>query len=210
MGVLRSGILGQIRGKVAGVVGGQWKDKNYLREYVKPANPNTAAQQAQRGKFALAVEFSKPLVGQVFNVYSDRFQKSMSGFNFFIKSNIAEFVDPVSFTDIAITEGKLFTPSISSLTLDAGSNEVTIKTSVSLGSNGATDDGVFGIAHNQSTGRWGFAEAEITRNQGSSGLIFPLVMSVGHTVVCYAWGIQRIGSSISSISDSSASEDAAE
>ena len=44
MGIIQSGILSPVSGKVAGVVGGKWKDKAYLRAWVKPANPNSAAR----------------------------------------------------------------------------------------------------------------------------------------------------------------------
>ena len=44
MAKIKAGILSKVSGKVAGVVGGTWKGTNYLRELVKPANPNTPLQ----------------------------------------------------------------------------------------------------------------------------------------------------------------------
>src|SRR5690606_2396552 len=101
MGKIRSGILSRVSGKVAGVVGGNWKNVAYLREYVVPANPNTAAQAAQRAKFSACVAFAKPLVGPIFQAYTDKFQKNMSGYNAFIKSNISLFPAP-TWTQIKI------------------------------------------------------------------------------------------------------------
>lgn len=42
------------------------------REYVKPANPNTQAQQKQRTKFSYAVEVAKQMVPETVNDGWDR------------------------------------------------------------------------------------------------------------------------------------------
>lgn len=107
MAKIRSGILGNTRGKVAGVVASQWKDVNYLREYTKPANPRTDAQIVQRTKMSDAVSFCKPLVGPIFNNFTDKFQKSMSGFNAFISQNIILFTPTVDLLAVEVTTGKL-------------------------------------------------------------------------------------------------------
>lgn len=91
MAIIKAGILSKVSGKVAGVVGSTWKGKNYLRELVKPANPNTALQQAQRGKMGACVKVARTLVGDVFKPYLDKFLKEMSGYNWFVKNNIAKF-----------------------------------------------------------------------------------------------------------------------
>jgi len=202
MAKLRSGILGQIRGKVAGVVGGQWKDKNYVREYVKPANPNTAGQQAQRSKFALAVTFAKQLVGPIFNVYVDKFQKSMSGFNFFIKCNIAEFVAPINYEAISLTSGKLFEARITAISASSADNLVTIETSVSLGSNGAVDDQVYLACYNQTSGRWGFADATYNRGDGSTPHTVALVIQPSDPIQAYAISSQLVSGVLASVGNS--------
>lgn len=88
MAKIRAGILSKVSGKVAGVVGGTWKGTNYLRELVKPANPNTPLQQAQRGKMAFVVRAARQLIGDVLNPYLNKFCKEMSGYNWFCKENI--------------------------------------------------------------------------------------------------------------------------
>lgn len=88
MAKIKAGILSKVSGKVAGVVGGTWKGTNYLRELVKPANPNTPLQQAQRGKMAFVVAVARLLVGDVLNPYLNKFCKTMSGYNWFCKENI--------------------------------------------------------------------------------------------------------------------------
>jgi len=91
MAKIKAGILSKVSGKVAGVVGGTWKGTNYLRELVKPANPNTTLQQAQRSKMRACVRCARTLTGDVFKPYLDKFLKNMSGYNFFVKNNIAKF-----------------------------------------------------------------------------------------------------------------------
>lgn len=164
MARLRSGILGNVRGKVSGVVGGQWKDINYIREYVKPANPNTVSQQAQRGKMIDCVAFCKPLVGPVFNAYTDKFQKSMSGFNRFIKDNVAEFDDDVDYSALTITSGTLFSNPITAAGYNNGTGACVITWDEDLGNNGALTDKVFGIVYDTDTGLWAFATEEETRD----------------------------------------------
>ena len=53
MGKIKQGILGAVSGKVGGVVGSSWKGIAYLKVLpASVANPNTAAQQTQRGAFS--------------------------------------------------------------------------------------------------------------------------------------------------------------
>ena len=171
MGIIQTGILGSVSGKVAGVVGGRWKDKAYLRAYTIPANPNTAAQQTQRTKFSDTVEFAKPLVGQIFNAYTDKFQKAMSGFNFFIKRNIAVFDGSPDLSLVKIAEGPLSPVNPSLAELDG--TEVTISYASSLGNNGLETDAVFAIVYNDVSGVFSFAAAEVARS------VHSIVVDVG-------------------------------
>lgn len=64
MGTIKQGILGGFSGKVGNVVGGSWKGISYMRslpQHVK--NPRTAGQVSQRSKFALTLNFLKPVTG---------------------------------------------------------------------------------------------------------------------------------------------------
>lgn len=165
--ILTNGILGQGRGKVGGVVGGTWKGINYVRALVKPANPNTAAQQTQRGKMSDCVEFCKPIVGAIFNAYTDKFQKGMSGFNRFVKDNVGEFDGDIDYPALVMAVGPLFIPAISSVTADSATNNITVAFSTAVGNNGSATDQVFAIAFNVNTGLWGFAAAEVDRSTGT-------------------------------------------
>lgn len=60
MGTIKQGILGDLSGKVGNVVGYHRNGKNHVRVRAeKMKNPRTKEQQAQRGKFTVALAFLK-------------------------------------------------------------------------------------------------------------------------------------------------------
>ena len=62
MGTIKQGILGGFSGKVGTVIGGSWKGISYMRSQAQSVkNPRTDGQLSQRSKFALALDFLKPL-----------------------------------------------------------------------------------------------------------------------------------------------------
>ena len=201
MAKIRSGILGNIRGKVSGVVGGQWKDINYLREYVKPANPNTTHQQTQRTKMSDELAFCKPLVGPIFNAYTDKFQKSMSGFNRFIKSNIAEFDGSPDYSLIVLSEGSLFPISTFAATYNAGDGEMVATWVKDLGNNGAITDATYTVAYDSSTGLWYYGATEITRNTETSSITLPTGLTPAN-INAYILAARKSGDIVTLISDS--------
>jgi hypothetical protein len=201
MGVIQSGILSKVSGKVAGVVGGSWKDKAYLRSYVIPANPNTAAQQTQRTKMSDAVNFCKTLVGPVFNAYTDPFQKKMSGFNFFVKRNIDEFDGSPTWANIKITEGKLFGVGTSAATYNIGSGLITITYYPDTGNNGSASDKIYACAYYTSEGYWYFPAAETIRSGGTITMQAGTSM-VGINFETWIWAIKKAGTVVELISDS--------
>lgn len=96
MAKIKSGILSKVQGKVAGVVGATWKGQNYLRELVKPGNPNTPGQQLQRSKMSVAVKASRTFLAPVLSPFVGKFVKNMSAYNWFVKQNIADSASPSS------------------------------------------------------------------------------------------------------------------
>lgn len=88
-GVITQGILGGFSGKVGPVVGGKWKDIDYMRAYVVPANPDSPGQQAVRAKFAALVSLARQILSSVLQPFWDPFLSNMSGFNYFISQNYA-------------------------------------------------------------------------------------------------------------------------
>lgn len=197
MGKIRSGILSRVSGKVAGVVGGNWKNVAYLREYVVPANPNTTAQQAQRSKFSACVAYAKTLVGPVFQTYTDKFQKNMSGYNAFIKANIALF-PLVNFNLLKVTEGPLAPPGDRGTSRDNFTVTLTWDPTI-IGTNGSAADKVFGYARNPVTGQVFFPAEPVARSVGELDITVDHDSSEYQT---YAWAAKYNGDILASISNS--------
>lgn len=113
MAKLRSGILGGISGKVGNVVGGRWRGIDYIR--TKPAqvkNPNTEAQQNQRMRFKLVIQFLKkikPLVNIGFHKRGKNQTPQNAAMAYNLKHAIAgEFPDlELDPAQIVFSEGSL-------------------------------------------------------------------------------------------------------
>ena len=175
MSKLQTGILGGPKGKVGGVVGFRWKDTDCIRGYAIPANPNTTAQQTQRNLMKSCVAFAKLLVGQVFNTYTDKFIRSMSGFNYFVKSNITLFDGSTDYTAIKVSEGQLYPPA--SVAAALGATDVTVTFGADLGNNGSATDMVYAVCYDASSGIMYFPPAEVARSVGSIVITVPGTLS---------------------------------
>lgn len=129
MGKIKQGILGGFSGKVAGVVGSSWKGIAVIKS--KPlsvANPKTAAQVAQREKMSNATAFAKQCLTEVIKPLWDRFASKMSGYNSFVKENIALFATsmPSTAADLVISNGKMGSTPLDTISATAAGTSVTI------------------------------------------------------------------------------------
>ena len=204
MAVLRGGLLGNSSGKVAGIVTGQWKDKNYARAYVVPSNPNTAAQQAKRTRFKLCALFGMSIVGNILQPYMDTFLRSMSGFNWFIKTNIALFVGTITYSNIIVTKGSLFAAAVGSLTSGAGVIHAAF--SAALGSNGLASDKVYACLYHHTTGRMFFASAEVLRSAATIDIPFTAGLTGAFTVYIITARRNTVSLVVTAVSQSSAAD----
>jgi len=202
MAKIPQGILGGLSGTVGNVVGGAWKGLNYIR--TKPlsvANPNTAAQQAQRSKFASCVAVARLLLADLINTYWDPFSRYMSGYNAFIKANISVFDE----TGLATPSG--FKASMGSLTglelsledCNIGGTMLDIAHSVNTGQGDAlATDKVAAGYHDTTDDIWGFialdGDRSNTENLGSCPC------AVGNSVDVWAFAYRQ---DLSKVSDSS-------
>lgn len=151
MGVIKRGILGGFSGKVAGIVGTSWKGIAVIKSMpLSVANPNTAAQQTQRGKFAHAVAFTLLLLTQIVKPMNDRFAIKESGYNLFLKRNIGNFdIDGMIETpDVIISTGKVTAPGYSAATGSTSSPVLSVTMTDTSGIGDALDsDVLFSFAY---------------------------------------------------------------
>lgn len=129
MGKIPQGILGGVSGKVGGIVGTSWKGINVIK--TKPltvANPRTAGQIAQRSKFGYATKFASNILATGIKPLWDRFSSRMSGYNAFIKNNVAIFDDvtPSDPSALIFSKGKMGATEISSIVPDQTMSQVVI------------------------------------------------------------------------------------
>lgn len=176
MAVIKRGILGGISGKIANVVGGSWKGIAYVRSLpLSVANPNTAAQQAQRGAFSQIVIVAKILLASIIKPLNDRFAQYMSGYNRFVRMSIDAFNASglVTFADFKISEGALTAVTSIGFTMSAASKNVTCTWTDNSGTGTATaSDESYFVVHNETQETWAFVGGVASRNAESTMATF--------------------------------------
>jgi len=199
MATIQAGILSNVRGAVAGVVGGVWKGTNYVRARVTPANPQTEAQTEQRNKMAAAVAFGKLILGGILQPFVDPFQKTMSGFNWFIKHNIAYFGESIDYSSMQVTDGVLYAGQLGSALTEV--NNISVDWNTGLGSNGLATDLVTAIAFYPTTGAVYQVATPVLRSAGS--LDIPVTgMTEGGTAHVWVVFYRLDGSKVTMVSNS--------
>lgn len=89
MATIKRGILGGGSGSVANVVMTAWKGIAVIKS--KPlsvANPQSPAQNSQRGKFSGIVTIAQDILSSIIQPVWNSFAQSMSGYNLFVKNNV--------------------------------------------------------------------------------------------------------------------------
>jgi hypothetical protein len=152
MAKLSAGILGQVKGKVANVVGATWKGTNYVRARVIPSNPNSPAQQAQRSLMAVIVLYGKQILTSVIQVLWDPLSTKVSGWNLYTKKNLDAMDSSTDFSNMKFSDGSLEGAVIASAVYDDDSDTVAITWSEAIVANGSLGDKAVGILLDTETG----------------------------------------------------------
>lgn len=157
MAKIREGILGGLSGKVGTVVGGRWRDVDYIRS--KPAyvrNPNTEGQQRQRARFKLMISLMRrlrPFLNEGFSVLAVRQTPMNAAMSVNLKNAISgEFPDfEVSFPDLIVARGDLKKPTgFSAEATTTGSVSINWKDNSGRGSAKDTDQALLLIYNTDS------------------------------------------------------------
>jgi len=164
MGVILQGILGGFSGKVGPVVGGKWKDIDYMRGYVVPENPNTPAQQTVRTKFAKMVQFARSVLATILQPYWDPFYTNKSGFNAFISENYSTLDGSNDLIATSVmSKGTLENLHSNTATYDTANGQVGVVYSDAINGNGLTDDIVELVIYNKDTEIFYFGDTPTAR-----------------------------------------------
>jgi hypothetical protein len=200
-GVILQGILGGFSGKVGPVVGGKWKDVDYMRSYVIPANPNTVGQQAVRSKFSALVAAARKILSDILQPYWDPFVTSMSGFNRWISLNYsltdsAGVID----SDVIMSRGSLETLGVNASTYTAVTGEVIANFDNTPSGNGLITDSVGLIVYVQSTKTFYTLLTGVVRDDESISISIPSSLTATD-VITWIFAFRGTGSDLE-VSDS--------
>lgn len=182
--IITNGILGKGTKKIGNVVGATWKDKNYLRSYVKPANPNTSAQQLWRNSFKKLVHFVQGVVAPWLNGYLDWQIKGMSGFNYVIKQSAGDFFSSDDYGDVGLMYGKLTAATADEAVTSLTPNTLTVKWNTSLTGNASTDDMFKAAVFCPTTDKWYFSGTDVERSVGQIDVLLDAT-AIAETCNCF-------------------------
>lgn len=188
MGIIKRGILGGFSKSVGPVVGSSWKGIAVMK--AKPlsvANPKTAAQQAQRNKFAQAVAAGQALLAGLITTFWNPFAEKMSGFNFWISRNIDAF-DASGLTDASkINLGTSSKHPAVGLAIVAndGADDVDFTWTDNTGEEGSanTDLAVL-VAYNENDDKWFYSETAVQRDAAAATLA-GVTQAAGDTIYAF-------------------------
>lgn len=174
MGIIKRGILGGFSNKVANVVGSSWKGIAVIKALpLSVANPNTAAQQGQRGKFGQCVDFASSILTTIVKPLWDRAAQQMSGFNAFIQANI-DFFDSTGLAtpaSLLISRGPLLNTVFVSIGGDQSDQDCDVAWTNNAGTGNAlgTDVSYF-LVFNETTGEIAGVKSGVARSIGSDSV----------------------------------------
>lgn len=129
MGKLQGGILGIMTGKVGGVVGSTWKDKNTLRSYrASIAVNNTAKAVAAKDVFSQCVAKAIQINGVIGRDLWQRFEKSQSGYNALVAQFRAAYNATNNFIEdnLILSKGKIEETAIASADINQSSKAIAV------------------------------------------------------------------------------------
>lgn len=195
-GVINQGILGGFSGKVGPVVGGKWKDIDYMRSYVIPANPNTTAQQAVRARFAACVAYARTLLATILQPFWDPFYSDQSGFNAWISQNysLLDGSDVIDQTAI-ISKGTLEGDAITQAEYDTATGAFDSEWAANIFGNGETDDNVGFVIIDKSTGKAFYNVGVNTRNDGGADFSIDTGLTATN-LMCFLFFYRGTGSEL--------------
>lgn len=205
MGKINQGILGGFSGKVGTVIGGRWKNINYMRAKASSVtNPRTEAQLIQRSKFATVLRFLQPLTEFLrtgFKLYSNgmtQFNSAMSyNLNNAVIGNYPNFL--LDYTKVLVSRGHL-TGALNPITENEGPRQISISWDVNTGVGNAKDSDFALIAiYNPSKGEAITETKETHRSEGRREMNLPQDYT-GDTLQIFLGFISEDGKNVSNSS----------
>lgn len=195
-GVILSGILGKVSGKVGPVVGGDWKGINYLRSYVIPANPQTPGQVTQRTRFTTIQDYARQVLSTLIQPYWDQYQTGQSGYNAIMSDWLLNAdANDLLVSDCSVSKGTLSQQLLDGVEYDTATGITIFDWTQSLVGNQLATDIAIAVIFDKSSGLLYFWEDGDLR----SGNSLSMTITIGLTATnleCYLFFSQGTGSTM--------------
>lgn len=201
MAKMKQGIFGGLSGKVGNLTGSSWKGTPVVKSRPQSvAYPATTGQVAQTTKMSAIVAFCKLILSGWIKPLWDRAAVGMSGYNAFVKANIAEFADGEinDYANLVMSKGTMSPTSATDWNLNSGATVSTIEW------NGAEVSGLqlptdvaYALIINETTGEVSVASGA-ARSTGELSIDFADPLALGDVCHCYLAFKRANGTVISS------------
>lgn len=189
MGKIKQGILGGFSGTVGTVVGGSWKGISYMRSKAQSiSNPQSNGQMSQRTKFAVALNFLKPITSFLrtgFKLYTNK-QTAFNAAMSYTLSNaiLGTFPDySLDYSQALISRGSLTHASNGSATATSGKITISWDDNSGVGDASQTDKALI-VVLNPSKGEAIYETAGADRMEATQQ-ITPPAYWLGDSVEVY-------------------------
>lgn len=201
MGVIKRGILGGFRGKVANIVGTSWKGRAVIKSLpLSVANPKTAGQVKQRNKFSITSKLASAILAFWVKPLWDRFAGDISGYNDYVSNNINYVSDSgiIDFNSIEQSKGSLFPSVIDQVSGNSpGSTSLNVQGDTDTGINGLTSDIRFLLVLDGTTGDPLGSVNDQTRASSSSSVQLNRPLVSGELLYVYQSMLREDGTLVS-------------
>lgn len=203
MAISQGSPFGKLTGKLGSAVGFSWKDKNAVRSYAIPANPQTQKQQAQRGKMGFLVSVGKQILTSIIQPFWDHKARGMSGFNLWLQTNLAiEEVDDNP-ERVQYATGSLEPATITTVSYNPPTGVVEVVWSPDAHSNGLATDKIACVVYDMENKDVRVKKGNDVREQGSLEMEIPPGKTAGELCVhLFAWRLGSDGLPLTSTTDS--------
>jgi Family of unknown function (DUF6266) len=175
MGKLIKGFLGGVSGKVGPVVGGNWKNKDYMRSRPRTRKTTSPKIDAQRARFALAAKFLRTM-RELLVVTFPEFSNAMTGRNNAVshllkKAITGDYPDfSIKYSEVIIARGAMTKP-IAFPTTSAEPGKISFKWTDDTGTGSAkADDKSILVAYCESLERCIYTTSGSPRNAATASL----------------------------------------
>lgn len=188
MGKLSSGIFGGVSGKVGNLTGSSWKGIQVVKSRPQSvAYPGTAGQVAQTTKMSAIVSFCKLILSSWIKPLWDRSAVKMSGYNAFVRANIAEFADGEinDYSSLVMSQGTMSPTPIESAVFSLSNTVVTLSwDALSISGLQNSSDIAYACCINGANGEVAVASGAL-RSAGSIAVPFPTTQNDNDIMHCY-------------------------